>query len=119
MVWDDDLSLEGAFGTLRQRLGANDMPDSIGGKGPAVFATAGIFPLQASSGLSTRDKWMVGGQVGLDWGFDNQDELKMGVAYFDYRNIQGVINKNVHNTCALNSAEVNQSVPNLCSLAIA
>ncbi len=111
IVWDEDLSFEGAFGTLRQRFRGNDLPDSIGGKGPSVFATAGIFPLQASTGLSTRDKWLYGGQTGFDWGFDNQDELKVGVGYFEYRNIQAVINKQVDNTCANNSAESAQSVP--------
>jgi len=111
MVWDEDLSFEGAFGTVRQHLGATELPDSIGGQGPTVFATAGVFPLQASTGLSTRDKWMVGGQAGLDWGFNNQDSLKMGVGYFDYRNIQAVVNNIPGATCADNSAEMAQSVP--------
>ncbi len=111
IVWDEDLSFEGVFGTVRQRISATALPDSIGGKGPTVFATAGVFPLQSSVGLSTRDKWMIGGQAGLDWGFDNQDSLTMGVGYFDYRNIQAIINKNVDNTCANNSADVAQSIP--------
>lgn len=111
MVWDEDLSFEGAFGTVRQRVGASDLPGSIGGKGPTVFATGGVFPLQSSTGLSTRDKWMFGGQTGLDWGFENQDKLKLGVSYFDYRNTQAVINKNIDNSCANNSAESAQSVP--------
>jgi hypothetical protein len=108
LVWDEDLSFEGAAGTVRHHIGESD---AIGGKGPALFATAGIFPLQASTGISTRDKWMFGGQAGLDWGFDNQDVLKMGVGYFDYRNIQAKINKNFDNTCANNSADNTQSVP--------
>ncbi len=114
VVWDEDLSFEGAFGTVRQRLGGTELASSIGGKGPAMFATAGVFPLQASTGLSTRDKWMVGGQAGLDWGFDNQDSLKMGVGYFDYRNIQAVPNPNlgvVGYNCSTNSAQSTQSAP--------
>ena len=111
LVWDEDLSFEGAAGTVRQRLGATGLSDAMGGKGPTVFATAGIFPLQASTGVSTRDKWLSGGQVGLDWGFDNQDALKMGVGYFDYRNLQAVINKTPGATCNDNSAQVAQSVP--------
>ncbi len=111
LVWDEDLSFEGIFGTVRHQVGAKDMPGAIGGKGPTVFATAGIFPLQASTGLSTRDKWLFGGQAGIDWGFDNQDELQVGMGYFDYRNIQAKINKTRGATCNDNSAEINQSVP--------
>lgn len=111
IVWDEDLSFEGAFATVRQNFGATDLPVSLVGKGPTMFLTGGLFPLQSSTGLSTRDKWLVGGQAGMDWGFENEDELKVGVAYFDYRNIQAVINKQVDNTCANNSAASAQSVP--------
>jgi hypothetical protein len=111
ILWDEDLSFQGALGTVRHRFGASELPDSIGGRGPTVFATAGIFPLQSSFGLSTRDKWMFGGQAGLDWGFDNQDSLTMAAGFFDYQNLQGIINKNIDNTCATNSADVAQSVP--------
>ncbi len=114
LVWDEDLSFEGVMGTLRHRIGEAELSNAIGGKGPALFATAGIFPLQASTGMSARDKWMFGGQAGLDWGFDNQDSLKMGVGYFDYRNIQAKPDKNLNvigSTCGLNSPESNQSAP--------
>ncbi|MGZ8946972.1 MAG: putative porin [Methylococcaceae bacterium] len=116
LVWDEDLSFEGASGTVRHRLGESGLSDVSGGKGPSVFATAGIFPLQASAGVSTRDKWLFGGQAGLDWGFDNQDALKVGVGYFDYRNIQAVINKTPSATCYENTAEMSQSVPQFMQL---
>ena len=116
LVWDEDLSFEGASGTVRHRLSESGLSDAIGGKGPTVFATAGIFPLQSSTGLSTSDKWLFGGQTGLDWGFDNQDSLQMGVGYFDYRNIQAKANSNLNvNGGACNtsytSAESTQSAP--------
>ncbi|MEY3761286.1 MAG: hypothetical protein RIR39_2777, partial [Pseudomonadota bacterium] len=113
LVWDEDLSFEGAFGTVRHQLGKSEMSDASGGKGPTVFTTAGIFPLQSSTGLSTRDKWLVGGQAGLDWGLDNQDIAQLGVAYFSYQNIKAVSNTDQANNfnCAFNSAEMTQSVP--------
>jgi hypothetical protein len=111
LVWDEDLSFEGAAATVRQRIGGTEMADSLGSKGPTVFATAGIFPLQASAGLSGRDKWLFGGQAGLDWGFDNQDSMKVGFAYFDYRNVQAKLNKNIVNTCDTNTADMTQSAP--------
>ena len=114
LVWDEDLSFEGAAATVRHRLTSNDMSDDVGGKGPAVFATAGIFPMQTSnliSGLSNRDKWMMGGQAGLDWGFDNQDSLQIGGAYYDYQNIKALLNKTGTSQCSQNTPDINQSVP--------
>lgn len=115
MVWDEDLSFEGAAATLRQRIGFNDLADEVGGKGPMVFGTAGIFPLQAQNpvtGLTSLQKWMFGGQTGLEWGFDNQDSLKVAAAYYDYQGIKGNINKSTtDNSCADSTQSVTQSVP--------
>ena len=114
VVWDEDLSFEGAAATVRQRVGTRDLSDDIGGKGPVVYATAGIFPMQTSnliSGLSTRDKWMFGGQTGLEWGFDNQDTLQFGGAYYDYQNLKSVLNRTGAGLCANNTPDQTQSVP--------
>jgi hypothetical protein len=114
VVWDEDLSFEGASATVRQRINVNELADEIGGKGLAVFATAGIFPMQTSnliSGLSTRDKWLFGGQAGVDWGFDNQDSLQFGAAYYNYQNIRADLNKNGSSLCSNNTPDMNQSVP--------
>ena len=120
LVWDEDLSFEGAAITLRQRIGVDDLSDEIAGKGPTVFATGGVFPLQATSnplsGISAQtnlEKWLFGGQAGLDWGFDNQDSLKIGAAYYDYQNISAKLNKigSQLNTCDTNTAAQTQSAP--------
>ena len=115
MVWDEDLSFEGAALSLRQRLGYAELADELGAKGPAIFATAGLFPLQAQNpltGLTSLQKWMFGGQGGLDWEFDNQDSLKVGAAYYDYQGIKGqVTHSTVDNSCANSSANVTQSAP--------
>lgn len=132
LVWDEDLSFEGAAATVRQRIGANDLTGDFGGKGPVVFGTAGIFPLQAQNpltGLTSLQKWMFGGQGGLEWGFDNQDMFKLGGAFYDYQGIKGAINKSTtDNSCADSSQSVTQSAPQyiqggnsmvgLCSTAI-
>ncbi len=115
VVWDEDLSFEGASATVRNKLGSKgDLSDDIGGKGPVVYATAGIFPMQTSnliSGLSARDKWMFGGQTGLEWGFDNQDTLQFGGAYYDYQNLKAVLNRTGAGLCANNTGDQNQSAP--------
>jgi hypothetical protein len=115
LVWDEDLSFEGLAGSVRQRLAFSELSDDIGGKGPEVFATAGIFPLQAQNpltGLTSLQKWLFGGQAGLDWGFDNQDSLKLAAAYYDYQNVRAKVNKNAATYCSdSNIADLIQSAP--------
>ena len=114
VVWDEDLSFEGLAGTVRHNFNEGGFSDAMGGKGATAYATFGIFPLQASSGMSARDKWLLGGQTGVDWGFDNQDSLKFASAYYDYQNIRAVTDPslltNAPINCGLNAMSA-QSVP--------
>ncbi len=109
LVWDTDLSFEGFAGTLRQRLGGSDSLMEATDQSRSLFLTAGVFPLQENAFSS--DKWLLGGQAGVDWGFDNQDSLKMGVAYFDYVNIEADQNTSVSGTCDTNTRENDASRP--------
>ncbi|MBD9355742.1 putative porin [Methylomonas albis] len=117
LVWDEDLSFEGAAATVRHRFGGSGSLGDIGNSGPTMFATVGAFPLQETA-LSTKDKWLFGGQAGVDWGFANQDNLKIGVGYFDYRNTQARPNTNVagNYACNLNNADNNFSRPDYMQL---
>lgn len=101
LVWDTDLSFEGAAATFRQRLGGSDSLMEATDQKSSIFATLGAFPLQESS--FGNDKWLFGGQLGVDWGFDNQDNLKVGAAYFDYVNISANPNLSGDRTCDLNT----------------
>jgi hypothetical protein len=100
LVWDEDLSFEGVAATVRYKIGSDDsMGSKVGNNGPTIFATGGVFPLQ-ESGFSSKDKWLFGGQTGLDWGFNNQDNLKISAGYFDYSNITArSIDRAALNTC--------------------
>jgi hypothetical protein len=115
LVWDEDLSFEGAALTLRQKLIGDELSDSLGGKGPSIFGTMGIFPLQAQNpltGLTSLQKWLLGTQGGLNWEFDNQDNMTVGFSYYDYQGIRGNINQNASaNACAQSSQSVIQSAP--------
>jgi len=110
LVWDTDLSFEGFAGTFRHRLGGSDSLYELNDDSHSVFATIGAFPLQESA-LSSRDKWLFGGQVGVDWGFDNQDALRAGIAYYDYRNVSARPNITPPYTCDTNRPQNNLSVP--------
>jgi Putative porin len=117
LVWDTDLSFEGFAATVRHRLAGSGSLDAIKDHSDTFYATVGAFPLQEFQ-LSAKDKWLFGGQVGFDWGFDNQNKLKVGVAYFDYVNVEAKpnipSNRFPQGTCDLNdsvSRDINASRP--------
>jgi polyhydroxyalkanoate synthesis regulator phasin len=82
LVWDGDLSFEGISATYRQGVSSAD---------PArrqMFLTLGGFPLQEVE-LSSKDKWLLGAQLGVDWTFAGGARLRFAGAIYDYRNIVG------------------------------
>jgi len=102
MVYSPDLSFEGFAGTFRWHMNQNDptvknyqaaMPNSRFGiqMGPqtpdAFFVTLGAFPIQEVN-FSTSDKWLFGGQIGVDWLVHNDSRLKVAAAFYDYENIR-------------------------------
>jgi hypothetical protein len=107
LLWDVDLSFEGFAATYRYNLGKNT---SLGDDSRKLYATAGAFPLQEAP-FSDDDKWLFGGQVGMDWGFENKDNIKFAVAYYDYRNIRAKPNTSPSGTCDLNTRANNASMP--------
>ncbi|MEQ1546714.1 putative porin [Methyloglobulus sp.] len=110
LVWDTDLSFEGFAMTARHSLGSSKSVLDKHDDSRKVYATAGAFPLQETE-LSSSGKWLMGGQVGLDWGFENQDALKVGISYYDYINIQAKPNSSAIGDCDKNTAQNNLSVP--------
>ncbi len=87
LVWDRDLSFEGFASTMKYNLaGSDDLYDQED-QSKSLFLTLGAFPLQEFK-LSTKDKWLVGGQLGTDLVFMNQDRLSLAVAYYKYLNIK-------------------------------
>jgi Putative porin len=110
LVWDTDLSFEGFAATARHSLGSSSSQPNKYDNSRSVYATVGAFPLQETA-LSSHDKWLFGGQLGLNWGFNNQDALKAGIAYYDYRNITARPNNNNPSTCDTNNPRNNLSVP--------
>lgn len=88
LVWDDDLSFEGVAGTYRMNLAGSGSLMDMDERDRSLFVTLGGFFLDEVD-LSSDDKWLFGGQVGGEMVFDDQSTLKMGIAYYDYRNIAG------------------------------
>lgn len=94
LMWDVDLNFEG--------LGINVHPWSKENRALKPFFNAGIFPLQQinqSEAVKARDKWFYGAQAGVEWAPEDTDtRIRVGAAYYDYRNIAGVRNPNFGDT---------------------
>ncbi len=100
LVWDVDLNFEGVA------VGFNPWANEVRAFKP--FAVAGIFPLQEvekNTNIKVKDKWLYGAQLGLDWIPGVHERFKVGVGYYDYRNVSGVPNPK------LNDTQFNQTAP--------
>ncbi len=94
LLWDVDLNFEG--------LAVNLHPWSKEKRTLKPFLNAGIFPLQTinqSETAKAKDKWFYGAQAGVEWAPEDTDtKIRVGAAYYDYRNIAGVRNPNFGDT---------------------
>lgn len=82
LLWDTDLTFEGVAATYRLNFSRDDPFRKH------LFFTAGAFPLQEVE-LSSQDKSLIGGQLGIDWRFANGHRLRTAAGYYGYQNITG------------------------------
>ncbi len=81
LMWANDLSFDGVAVQWAPRLWGNTRG----------FLTAAAVPIQEVE-LSSRDKWLFGVQAGLDFPGSGVVRSKIGLAYYEYRNILGKAN---------------------------
>jgi hypothetical protein len=86
LVWDPDLTFEGI--STSYRLGFT----RDGRSNHFAFLTLGAFPIQEVE-LSKDDKWLYGGQLGLDWRFDNGARARISAAYYYFDHVTGMRNE--------------------------
>ncbi|GBL45117.1 outer membrane receptor for ferric coprogen and ferric-rhodotorulic acid [Sulfuriferula multivorans] len=87
LVWNDNLNFEGAA--------LHVDPNAQTSRQLRPFVTLGAFPLQSierSLTVSASNKWLFGAQTGVEWIKDTNTRAKIGLAYYDYRNIHGIPN---------------------------
>lgn len=82
LVWDPDLTFEGVASTYRLGFTRDERSSHF------AFLTLGAFPIQEVE-LSKDDKWLYGGQLGLDWRFDGGARFRTAAAYYYFDNIVG------------------------------
>jgi polyhydroxyalkanoate synthesis regulator phasin len=85
LIWDNDLQFDGLATTLR--LGFGGRPSNPHN----VFLTLGAFPLQEVE-LSSNDKWLYAGQLGIDWPWENNGRARLAAAYYYFDNVTGIKN---------------------------
>lgn len=86
LVWDPDLAFDG--------IAASFAPQSLS-KNMSVFGTLGAFPIEEVNKSDTNlaeNKWLYGGQVGINWRAYDKTTVKLGVAYYDFENVEGISN---------------------------
>jgi hypothetical protein len=87
LVYARDLSFEGVAETARFGWGAGGSDRSH------VYMTLGAFPILEVPLVNQENKWLVGGQVGTNLRFnDGADHLRLGLAYYDFLHVTGVLN---------------------------
>ncbi len=88
LVWDEDLSFGGVALSYAPMRELNEKGQSTGFD---PFITLGAFPLDEISD-SNNDKWLYGAQTGVNYVWSNDSKLKIGIAYYDFENIEGQFN---------------------------
>jgi hypothetical protein len=91
LVWAPDLNFDGVAGILRS--GFSDTH--------SFWGTLGIFPLakiDPAPNNAAQSKWLYGGQIGYERSAQAGPGLRLGVALYDYRNVEGIPNSGDLNT---------------------
>jgi hypothetical protein len=78
LAWPEDLAFDGVAAKLSHAF----TPQR------GLFATAGVFPLEELN-LSTKDKWLLGAQVGGEVDLARGVQFKLGLAAYDFRHMEG------------------------------
>ncbi|WP_339649800.1 putative porin [Halopseudomonas pelagia] len=89
MLYSNDLNFDGVSASIAPIEVADNF---------SLFGTVGAFALEYGSDSwpssstekgESEDKWLFGGQLGAQWKFNNQDQLRSTLAYYHFDNIEG------------------------------
>ncbi len=82
LVFDSDLNFEGLSTNYRIALQRDQIFNRY------AFVTLGAFPIEEFE-VNSKDKWLLGGQLGFEWRRESGSRLRFAGAYYDYRNLLG------------------------------
>lgn len=85
LLWDPDLAFDGVQATFSPKI--NNRLSS--------FTTVGAFPIEeieTSKANLSQDKWLYSAQTGIKWQATDKTDIKLAVAYHDFKNAEGKLN---------------------------
>jgi len=88
IMWDRDVALDGIAFKLDQTWNSN-FKTWVSGGAFAVFNTALNFPDNSPTKAASYDKYLFAAQFGVEFKPVEDIEVKMGFAYYDWKNIEG------------------------------
>ncbi len=98
LLYSSDLNFDGIAAQFEKKLAAN--------RDLTLFGTLGLIPLEYSSDnapsrsqtkMKSENKWLFGAQAGAEWKLDEENRLRGALAYYNFRNISGLVSQ----PCAL------------------
>lgn len=92
VLWDEDLGFDGFALKLKGQLGSRVKPFLTAGAFP-IFNTDLNFASNQSAKFDSTDKYLFGGQAGLEIKLSDTLKAKLGIAYYDFQNMQGELSE--------------------------
>lgn len=90
LVWYNDLTFEGLYSQYRVNFSSDNA------RRKDLFITAGALPIESlplfSPNPESKQKWLLAGQLGLDFHTANDSHFELAAAYYDYLHITGQLN---------------------------
>lgn len=91
LVWDEDVNFDGVAVQLAPRLFGDELrPSLVFGAFP-IANTPFNFPDNTSDKHASRDVWLYAAQAQADWRPDPDYEIRVGLAYYYFNNIDGAL----------------------------
>jgi hypothetical protein len=81
LVWDQDINFDGVAFSYKPKFSST----------LSMFLTGGAFPIQEVE-LSSHDKWLYAGQLGLQYRNDNRLTATIAAAIYDFEHVTGQAN---------------------------
>lgn len=85
LLWDPDLAFDGVAATFNPKINKNW----------TSFTTIGAFPIEEIQGSEinkAKDKWIYALQTGIQWQSLNKSSARLGLTYYNYKNVEGRTN---------------------------
>ena len=110
LIWDDDLGFDGVALQARYEVIDNVTPFFTAGAFP-VFNTDFNFSSNQPAKFPSYDKYLFGGQLGVDWTPTKDWKVKVATSYYYFYNIEGKLSSPYTPQSANDASDTDNSRP--------